>query len=65
MDESPLATPRSLIDISMVPYLAEGRCTRWFQALLPTEVQVVSVENAPREAHALAHAVILFQPEHP
>lgn len=44
-------------------YLAECGSAGGFERLFPAEVEVVRVEDAARQTHALAHAVVLVQPE--
>lgn len=42
--------------------LAESSGASWFEAFLPAEVEVVRIQDAPREAHTFTHAVIFIQP---
>lgn len=52
------------LDLSLGTDLPKGCSTGRFEFLLPAEVQVVSVEDAPRQTHTFTHDVVLLQPDH-
>lgn len=43
-------------------HLSKRRSAGWLQFLLPAEVQIVGIEDAPRQTHAFTHDVVLFKP---
>lgn len=52
------------LDLSLRTDLPKGCSTGRFKFLLSAEVQVVSVEDAPRQTYTFTHDVVLLQPDH-